>query len=91
LIIAEATAISAKAVRFNNTPGIWSDEQIQAWKEITDQVHSKGSFIFLQLWANGRAADAEVLDDAGLDYVSSSPVPVLITSDDAALSEFHER
>ena len=76
LIVAEATSISARAVGFANTPGIWSADQIAAWKEITDCVHQKRSFIFLQLWSCGRAAEQEVIDKEGIDYVSSSATPV---------------
>jgi NADPH2 dehydrogenase/chanoclavine-I aldehyde reductase len=72
LIIAEATAISPQAVGFSNTPGIWSTDQIRAWTEVTECVHRKGSYIFLQLWACGRAAEQEALDKDGIRFVSSS-------------------
>jgi len=38
-------------------PGIYSGEQIEAWKKITDGVHDKRGYIFCQLWALGRVAD----------------------------------
>ncbi|KAJ7078064.1 NADH:flavin oxidoreductase/NADH oxidase [Mycena epipterygia] len=72
LLIAEATFIARKAGGFRNVPGIWSPEQIAAWKKITDGVHSNGSFIFLQLWALGRRAYIEYLAP-GDPLVSSSP------------------
>ncbi|KAK0925392.1 hypothetical protein LTR57_005043 [Friedmanniomyces endolithicus] len=59
LLITEATFIAPQAGGYNNVPGIWSDEQVEAWKPIVDAVHAKGSFIYLQLWALGRAAGAE--------------------------------
>ncbi|KAJ7753312.1 NADH:flavin oxidoreductase/NADH oxidase [Mycena maculata] len=71
LLIAEATLIARKAGGFRNVPGIWSAEQIAAWKQVTDAVHAKGSFIYLQLWAFGRAAYVEHLAP-GDPYVSSS-------------------
>jgi 2,4-dienoyl-CoA reductase-like NADH-dependent reductase (Old Yellow Enzyme family) len=37
-------------VGYPNTPGIWSDEQIEGWKSITNSVHNKGGNIILQLW-----------------------------------------
>ncbi|CAE6505959.1 unnamed protein product [Rhizoctonia solani] len=58
---------------YNNVPGIWSEEQIVAWKNIVDRVHAKGSYIYLQLWAIGRAAEPEVIHAEGFPYVSSSP------------------
>ncbi|KAL1955688.1 hypothetical protein VTO42DRAFT_8160 [Malbranchea cinnamomea] len=77
LLISEATFISPRAAGYANAPGIWNDEQIQAWKEIVDAVHAKGSYIYLQLWALGRAANAAVLkQEFGHDVVSSSAVPL---------------
>jgi NADPH2 dehydrogenase len=76
LIITEATFISPQAGGYAHVPGIWNDNQIRAWKEITQAVHAKGSFIFLQLWALGRAAQSSVLEKTGHKVVSSSPIPV---------------
>ncbi|KAJ8692644.1 hypothetical protein PTI98_009939 [Pleurotus ostreatus] len=72
LLITEATLVGAKAGGTNNIPGIWSDTQIAAWKEITTSVHARGSFIYLQMWGLGRAALQDVLSAEGLDYVSAS-------------------
>src|SRR5690606_27524161 len=43
-------------------PGIWSDEQVEGWKLVTDAVHAKGGKIFLQLWHVGRISDPIFLD-----------------------------
>ncbi|ETW75121.1 hypothetical protein HETIRDRAFT_390687 [Heterobasidion irregulare TC 32-1] len=76
LIISEGTLISAKAGGSPNAPGIWSEDQIIHWKKIVDAVHAKGSFIYLQLWALGRAAypAALVAEDPSFPYVSSGNV-----------------
>ncbi|KAJ7100890.1 hypothetical protein B0H15DRAFT_919967 [Mycena belliarum] len=78
LLITEANFIAPRAGGFNNIPGIWSDAQIGAWKQITDAVHAKGSFIYLQLWALGRAAQPSHLcaEDAPLPFVSASDIPL---------------
>jgi NADPH2 dehydrogenase/chanoclavine-I aldehyde reductase len=76
LLITEATAISPQAKGFPNVPGIWSREHIETWKEVVDAVHSKGSYIWIQLWATGRSAEMEVLTANGHDLTSSSAVPV---------------
>src|ERR1700760_1980591 len=60
LILSEGTFISPNCGGFANAPGIWSNEQINAWRDITDEVHRKGCFIFCQLFAMGRASDPEV-------------------------------
>jgi len=76
LLVSEATAISDKAVGFSNVPGIWNKKQIHAWREVADSVHSKGSFIFLQLWATGRSAGSDELSREAFELVSSSSIPI---------------
>ncbi|KAL4982734.1 FMN-linked oxidoreductase [Aspergillus falconensis] len=77
LIITEGTLISAAASGgFPSAPGIWRDEQVAAWKTITDEVHKKGSFIYVQLFAMGRAADVEVAESEGIEIVGPSPIPI---------------
>ncbi|KAK7032513.1 hypothetical protein VNI00_013082 [Paramarasmius palmivorus] len=78
LLITEATFIASKAGGYPNIPGIWSDEQVKAWKEITDSVHSKKSYIYLQLWALGRAADPAHLkyENSSFDFVSASNIKI---------------
>lgn len=74
LLVSEATLISPRAGSYNNVPGIWTKEHIAGWKAVTDAVHAKKSFIFLQLWHLGRTADPKA--SAGQEMVSSSAVPV---------------
>ncbi len=77
LLIAEATSISlAAAGRDVNAPGIWTEEQIEGWKQVTSAVHSKQSFVFLQLWHVGRAARQTALQAKGIPMVSSSDIPI---------------
>lgn len=46
-----------------------------SFSQVVDAVHAKGSFIYLQLWALGRAATPDVLDAEGpYPYVSASDV-----------------
>ncbi|KAG2122027.1 hypothetical protein BD769DRAFT_1360849 [Suillus cothurnatus] len=77
LLVTEATFISQKAGGYDNVPGIYTDAQVEEWKKITGAVHEKGSFIFLQLWALGRAAEPAVLvKEDNSPYVSASPIPL---------------
>ena len=62
LIISEATSISAMGVGYPDTPGIWSDEQVEGWKLVTKTVHEAGALIVLQLWHVGRISDPIYLD-----------------------------
>ena len=64
LIISEATAVSRMGVGCPNTPGIWSPEQTEGWKQITEAVHDAGGKMFLQLWHVGRISDPYYLDGA---------------------------
>ena len=41
LIITEATVISGKLLAAANTPGLWSQEQAQAWNKIVEAVHAR--------------------------------------------------
>ncbi|OAL27824.1 hypothetical protein AYO20_09677 [Fonsecaea nubica] len=54
LLITEATFISERAGAFARVPGIFTSEHIRGWKTVTDAVHRKGGYIFLQLWHTGR-------------------------------------
>ncbi|KAL2850392.1 hypothetical protein BJX68DRAFT_90801 [Aspergillus pseudodeflectus] len=76
LLITEGTFITARAGGSNNVPGIWSNAQIKQWKTITDVVHARGSYIFCQLWALGRAANPEVLVKSGYDVISSGNLAI---------------
>ena len=72
LIIAEATVISKQANGWLNSPGIYSDEQAQAWKQIVDAVHAKGTPFFLQLWHMGRASHSSFQENGQLPVSASA-------------------
>jgi N-ethylmaleimide reductase len=56
LLITEGSQISEQAVGYPATPGIYSKDQVQGWKQVVDAVHSEGGHIFLQLWHCGRVS-----------------------------------
>ncbi len=70
LIIAEATGISQEGSGWPSAPGIWSAEQVEAWKPVTEAVHRADGRIILQLWHMGRLVHSDFLD--GAQPVSSS-------------------
>ncbi|EOD47173.1 putative nadh:flavin oxidoreductase nadh oxidase family protein [Neofusicoccum parvum UCRNP2] len=86
LILTEATFISARAGGYANIPGLWTEEQLAGWKKVTDAVHAKGSKIWVQLWALGRAAWPDPEGSGGAvknedfdfehNFVSASDVPM---------------
>ena len=75
LLTTEATFISNEAAGYDRVPGIWSDDQVAAWKKITDAVHAKRSFINCQLWALGRTANPDFLKKKGYDVTGASAIP----------------
>src|SRR4051794_16552471 len=54
LILTEATSVSPMGVGYPDTPGIWSAEQVEGWRGVTEAVHAAGGHIVLQLWHVGR-------------------------------------
>jgi N-ethylmaleimide reductase len=54
LLITEGTIVSPRATGYINVPGIFSEKQTEAWKEVTAAVHKKGGRIFMQIWHVGR-------------------------------------
>lgn len=73
MIIAEATNISPRAVGYMNSPGIFTQVQIEGWKRITEAVHAEGGLIFLQLWHVGRVSH-RLLQPGKKAPVSSSAI-----------------
>jgi 2,4-dienoyl-CoA reductase-like NADH-dependent reductase (Old Yellow Enzyme family) len=57
LILSEATAVTPMGVGYPNTPGIWSDAQVEGWQRVTHAVHEAGGQIVMQLWHVGRISD----------------------------------
>ena len=60
LIVSEATAISHQGQGYADVPGIWSDEQVSAWKQVTTSVHAAGGKIVMQLWHVGRVSHVDL-------------------------------
>ena len=73
LLITEATAISHQGQGYANVPGIWSDEQIAGWKQVTDAVHAAGGRIVVQLWHVGRVSHTS-LQPGGQKPVAPSAI-----------------
>ncbi|WCJ42779.1 12-oxophytodienoate reductase 3 [Euphorbia peplus] len=70
-LITEGTLISPSAPGFPHVPGIYTEEQVEAWKKVVDAVHLKGGIIFCQLWHVGRASH-QVYQPGGAAPISST-------------------
>lgn len=73
LIITEATQISAQAQGYQDTPGLYTPDQIAGWRNITQAVHAKGGRIFVQLWHVGRVSHVD-LQPGGAAPVAPSAI-----------------
>jgi len=60
LIITEATQVSAQAQGYQDTPGLYTQDQIDGWRTVTDAVHARGGRIFVQLWHVGRISHVDL-------------------------------
>ncbi|MBN6112243.1 alkene reductase [Xanthomonas bonasiae] len=72
LIVAEATQISPMGQGYMDTPGIYSEAQVAAWKQVTAEVHRRGGRIVLQLWHVGRISHVSLLPDGAAPVAPSA-------------------
>ena len=75
MILTEATGISVEGLGWPNAPGIWSDEQVEAWKPVTSAVHEEGGLIVLQMWHMGRLVHPDFLGGEAPVSASATTAP----------------
>ncbi|EFJ47936.1 hypothetical protein VOLCADRAFT_81300 [Volvox carteri f. nagariensis] len=75
LLISEATIVAPDGLGYMNSPGVYSSEQLEAWKPVVKAVKDKGALFFCQLWHCGRASHPE-LQPGGAAPLSSSTRPI---------------
>lgn len=71
LLVSEGTHISPRHCGAPNAPGLWDDAHVEAYRAVTDAVHARGSYIYCQLMAPGRAGTT-----GGFPLLSSSATPM---------------
>lgn len=72
LLITEATAITHQGQGYADVPGLYSTEQLDAWKTVTDAVHARGGRIACQLWHVGRVSHVDLQPDHGAPVAPSA-------------------
>ncbi len=72
LIISEATQVSQQGQGYQDTPGIYTRDQIDGWRKVTDAVHAKGGRIVLQLWHVGRISHVDLQPNGGQPVAPSA-------------------
>jgi len=74
LIISESTEITPYGSTYPNAPGIYTEAQIKGWQRVTEAIHEKGGYVFLQLFHGGRTAHPDNLPGNALP-VAPSAIP----------------
>ncbi|KAK6775865.1 hypothetical protein RDI58_026866 [Solanum bulbocastanum] len=82
LLIAEGCGISDTAHGCKDTSGIWTYEQVEAWKPVVSAVHAKGGIVFCQLWHTGRVSSRAPIS------CTNKPAKPLICSDVRDVAQF---
>ena len=72
LLVTEASQVSQQGQGYQDTPGIYSKEQIAGWREVTDAVHARGGHIYIQLWHVGRISHVSLQPNGGAPVAPSA-------------------
>src|ERR1700761_4993575 len=72
LLVTEATQVSQQGQGYQDTPGIYSKEQVEGWKKVTDRVHERGGHIYVQLWHVGRISHVSLQPNGGAPVAPSA-------------------
>lgn len=72
LLITEASQISQQGQGYQDTPGIYSSEQVAGWRKVTDRVHARGGHIYIQLWHVGRISHTSLQPNHGAPVAPSA-------------------
>ena len=65
LLITEASQVSQQGQGYQDTPGIYSKDQVAGWRKVTDCVHERGGHIYIQLWHVGRISHTSLQQNDG--------------------------
>src|ERR1700755_2289757 len=72
LLITEASQVSQQGQGYQDTPGIYSKEQVAGWRKVTDAVHTRGGPIFIQIWHVGRVSHVLLQPNGGKPVAPSA-------------------
>lgn len=75
VIFSEAIGISRQGLGWPYATGIWSAQQVTAWRHVTDAVHAAGGRIIAQLWHMGRVVHSSFLQGAQAVSASATTAP----------------
>src|SRR3979490_80488 len=72
LLVREASQVSQQGQGYQDTPGIYSKEQVAGWRKVTNRVHERGGRIFLQAWHVGRILHTSLQPNSGAPVAPSA-------------------
>ncbi|EGP08676.1 oxidoreductase [Bradyrhizobiaceae bacterium SG-6C] len=72
LLITEASQVSQQGQGYQDTPGIYTKEQVAGWRKVTDRVHERGGHIYIQLWHVGRISHTSLQANGGAPVAPSA-------------------
>src|SRR6201990_3776457 len=72
LLITEASQVSQQGMGYQDTPGIYSKEQVAGWRKVTERVHAEGGRIFIQIWHVGRVSHDSLQPGGGKPVAPSA-------------------
>jgi len=72
LLVTEASQVSQQGQGYQDTPGIYSKEQVGGWQRVTDRVHERGGRIFIQIWHVGRISHTSLQPGGGKPVAPSA-------------------
>ena len=72
LLITEASQVSQQGQGYQDTPGIYTKEQVAGWRKVTDRVHERGGHIYIQLWHVGRISHTTLQENGGAPVAPSA-------------------
>ena len=72
LLITDASQDSQQGQGYQDTPGIYTKEQVAGWRKVTDRVHERGGHIYIQLWHVGRISHTSLQANGGAPVAPSA-------------------
>jgi N-ethylmaleimide reductase len=72
LLVTEASQVSQQGQGYQDTPGIYTKEQVAGWRKVTDHVHERGGHIYIQLWHVGRISHTSLQANGGAPVAPSA-------------------
>lgn len=85
LIVTESTEITPTASAYEGAPGIYTEAQMAGWRKITDAIHSKEGYVFLQLWHSGRVSHPDLTGVVPVSASATESTDILVFTNQGPL------